>query len=107
MLKTSQQKMPNEGKQTCEAHEEADKHVIKQKGVSQEDKCRFGLSVHSSIGLEYERHTDLCMNMQASMQKNAYKQGEPNGWHKQARQAYQHHTEWRKVCIKHTNTIGV
>ena len=81
MLKTSQQKMPNEGKQTCEAHKEADKHVIKQKGVSQEDKCRFGLSVHSSIGLEYERHTYLYMNMQVSMQKNAQKQGKPNGWH--------------------------
>ena len=23
------------------------------------------------------------------------------------RQAYQHHTEWRKVCIKHTNTTEV
>ena len=33
------------------------------RGVSQEDKCSFGSSVHSSIGLEYGRHTDLCMNM--------------------------------------------
>ena len=31
--------------------------------VSYEDKCRFGLSVHSSIGLEYGRYTDSCMNM--------------------------------------------
>ena len=33
------------------------------RGVSQEDKCSFGSSVHSSIGLEYGQHTDLCMNM--------------------------------------------
>ena len=26
---------------------------------------------------------------------------------KQARQAYQHHTKWRKVCIMHTNTMEV
>ena len=26
---------------------------------------------------------------------------------KQARQAYQHYTEWRKVCIKHINTTEV
>ena len=29
------------------------------------------------------------------------------GGAKQARQAYQHHTEQRKVCIKHTNTTEV
>ena len=63
MLKTNQEKMPNGGKQTCEAHEEGNKHVIKQKGVSQEDKCMFKQSVHSSIGMEYGRHTDSCMNM--------------------------------------------
>ena len=31
----------------------ANKHVIKQKRVSLEDKCRFGLGVHSSMRLEY------------------------------------------------------
>ena len=69
VLKTRQEKMPNKGKQICEAHEEANKHVIKQKRVSQEDKCRIGSSVPSSIGLEYGGHTDLCKNMQASMQR--------------------------------------
>lgn len=31
VLKTSWEKMPNRGKQTCEAYERANKHVIKQK----------------------------------------------------------------------------
>ena len=34
MLKKNWEKMPNVGKQTCETYEEANKHVIKQKGVS-------------------------------------------------------------------------
>jgi len=29
------------------------------------------------------------------------------GGTKQERQAYKHHMEWRKVCIKHTNTTEV
>ena len=29
------------------------------------------------------------------------------GGTKQARQAYKHCTKWRKVCIKHTNTMEV
>ena len=53
MLMTSKEKMPSGGKQTCEAHEEANKHVIQQKRVSKEDKRRFGSSDYSSIGLEY------------------------------------------------------
>ena len=53
MLMTSKEKTPSGGKQTCEAHEEANKHVIQQKRVSKEDKRRFGSSVYSSIGLEY------------------------------------------------------
>ena len=55
--------MPNRGKQECDAHEKGNKYVIKQKGVSYEDKCRFGSSVHSSIGLDYGQHTNSCMNM--------------------------------------------
>ena len=63
------EKMPNGGEQTCAAYEKANKNVIKHKGVSQEDKCRFGLSVHISIGLEYGRHIDSCMNIQATVQR--------------------------------------
>ena len=69
MLKTSQEKMPNG----------AYKHVKNMKGrtsmlsnkrrVSQKDKCRFGSSVHSSIGLEHKQCTDSWMNMQASVQR--------------------------------------
>ena len=59
--------MPNRGKKTCEAHKRANKHIIKQTMVFQEDKCRFGSGVHRSIGLVYEHHT--CMNMQASVQR--------------------------------------
>ena len=40
------------GKQACDAHKQANKQVIKQKGVSLKDKCRFGSNVQSSIGLE-------------------------------------------------------
>ena len=61
--------MPNGGKQACEGHEEAKKHIIIQKGLSYEDKCRFGSSFPSSIGLKYGRLTDLCMNTLASMQR--------------------------------------
>ena len=32
MLNTNKEKMPNGGKETCESHEKAKKHVIKQKG---------------------------------------------------------------------------
>jgi len=39
--------------------------------------------------------------------KDAKMQRKPNGGTTQARQAYQHRTEQRKVCIKHTNTIEV
>ena len=85
----------------------ANKHVIKQNEVSQEDKCRFGLSVHSSIGLENGRHTNSCMNMQASVQRCKRRKESQTGGTKQARQAYQHRTEPRKVCIKCTNTTQV
>ena len=57
----------------------ANKHVMNMKGqtnmfsnkkvVSKEDKCRFGSSVHNSMRLECGRHTDSCMNMQASVQR--------------------------------------
>ena len=42
-------------------------------------------------------HVGKCAKMQGS------KESQICGI-KQARQAYQHRTEWRKVCIKHTNT---
>ena len=83
--------MPNGGKQACEGHEEAKKHIIIQKGVSYEDKCRFGSSFPSSIGLKYGRLTDLCMNTLASVQrcKEAKKakrvaQRKPKGWRKES-----------------------
>ena len=38
----------------------------------------------------------------AKMQRSKENQ---TGEAKQARQAYQHCTKWRKVCIKHTNTM--
>ena len=38
----------------------------------------------------------------AKMQRSKENQ---TGEAKQARQAYQHRTKWRKVCIKHTNTM--
>ena len=63
MLINKLEKMPNRGKQESDAHEKGNKYVIKQKGVSYEDKCRFGSSVHSSIGLDYGQHTNSCMNM--------------------------------------------
>ena len=40
----------------------------------------------------------------AKMQKSKKSQ---TGGTKQARQAYKHHTKWRKVCIEHTNTKGM
>ena len=53
----------------CLTYERENKHVIKKKRVSYEKKCRFRSIVHSSIGLEYRRHTNSCMNMQASVQR--------------------------------------
>ena len=69
MLETSKEKMPNGGKQTCEAHKKARKHVIKQTG---EDKCRFGLNVHSSIGLELDdtqTHARTCRQVCKDVKK--------------------------------------
>ena len=42
--------------------------------------------------------------MQLKMRRSKESQ---TGGIKQARQAYQHCTEWRKVCIRHTNTTKV
>ena len=42
--------MPNGGKQTCEAHEEADKHVIKQKGCLK--RTNVGLDRVSIVPLD-------------------------------------------------------
>ena len=67
--------------------------LSKKRRVSKEDKCRLGLCVPSSIGLEYGK-------MRRSKESQT-------GGAKQARQAYQHHTEWRKVYIKHIDTTKV
>ena len=44
------------------------------------------------------------VNKHAKMHKNEESQ---MGGKKEARQAYQHRMEWRKVCTKHTNTMKV
>ena len=46
------------------------------------------------------KHVGKCAKMHKSEESKT-------GGTKQARQAYQHHTKQRKVCIKHTNTTEV
>jgi len=46
------------------------------------------------------KHVGKCAKIQRSKENQT-------GGAKQERQAYQHRTEWRKVCIKHTNTTEV
>ena len=105
--------LPKKAKQRQTKHskhmKEANKHVIKQEGVSQEDKCWFRLSVRSSIGLKYGRTTHRLMHEEVhkrATRKHRSKDSQTGGV-KQARQAYQHCMEWRKLQNKHTDISEV
>ena len=85
------------------AKRRANKHVIIQKGgvLVGQMQVWIGCPQLHEIGvrtintLMYE-HVGKCAKTQRS------KESQTDGI-KQARQAYQHRTKWRKVCIEHTN----
>ena len=107
MLKTSWEKMPNGGKQTCEAYERANKHVIKQKEGVLGGQMQVWIKCPQFHWIEVRTKYRLLHEHVGNHKKIQKINESQTGGTKQARQAYQHRMKQRKVCIKHTNTTRV
>ena len=99
--------MPNEG-QTNMLSTRGGKQTCYQTKRKCPRRTNVGLDWVSIVPLDWsmdntQTHTWTCRHAC----KDAKSKKSQTGGTKQARQAYQHCTKWRKVCIKHTNTTKV